>query len=284
MSTAFERSVVQHMAAGIVMFLLVSLVEGAPGRNHGIPVLIYHEIVTDDRGPGETVIHIDRFREQMKWLHGHAYTTLSLSELEDIVKQRRPIPDKAVVLTFDDGWRSGLLAVPVLEAYGFKATFLIIAGPRGIGDPYLTWDEVRRLDQHPLFDVESHTFSHPWDRHDNLVTWVEGRTGNKGPADALFELTESKRLLEQQLQHPVQVLAWPCGWYNDKLTILARRAGYNLLLSAEDGLNVPGGKLDHIHRTFVDGACDLEAFAETLKEGRYRICQTTSPPTRNHLP
>src|SRR3989442_5099768 len=101
-----EPNYSRQMAGGIVLFLLVSLVEGAPGRDHGIPVLIYHEIVTDGRAPGETVIHVDRFREQMKWLHEHAYTTLSLSELEDIVKQRRPIPDKAVVLTFDDGWRS----------------------------------------------------------------------------------------------------------------------------------------------------------------------------------
>jgi peptidoglycan/xylan/chitin deacetylase (PgdA/CDA1 family) len=278
-----EPNYSRQVASGIVLFLLVSLVQGAPGRDHGIPVLIYHEIVTDGRAPGETVIHVDRFREQMKWLHEHAYTTLSFSELEDILKKRRPIPDSAVVLTFDDGWKSQLLTVPVLEAYGFKATFFIIAGPKGIGDPYLTWEEIRQLDQHPLFDVESHTFSHPWDPHDNLVTWVEGRTRNKGPVDALFELTESKRLLENQLQHPVRVLAWPCGWSNDELTTLAKRAGYTLLLSAEAGLNLPGGKLDHIHRTFVDGACNLEAFAQTLKDGRYQICQTTSPtPSESH--
>ena len=271
--------------AGIAgLLLVVSSVHGALARPAGVPVLIYHEIVTDNRPAGETVIHIEQFLEQMKWLHDHHYTTLSISELAEILLGNAVAPDNPVVLTFDDGWRSGLLAVPVLEQYKFKATFLIIAGPKGIGDPYLTWDEILKLDQHPLFKVESHTFSHPWDRSDNLVTWVDGRTKGKGPDAAYFELSESKRLLEEHLNRPIRVLAWPCGWYNDTLVALAKEAGYTALLSAVGGLNVRGAGLDHINRTFIDGACPLTTFEETLQDGRYRVCQVTSSPTLGHLP
>jgi peptidoglycan/xylan/chitin deacetylase (PgdA/CDA1 family) len=260
--------------------LLSPSVWGAPG----IPVLIYHEIVTDGRPPGETVIHLDHFGQQMAWLKSHGYTTLTLAELAAVLVGTHPAPERAVVLTFDDGWKSALLAVPILEAYGFAASFWIIAGEWGIGKPYLEWADIVQLDRHPLFEVASHTFSHPWDPTDNLVTWVDGHTPGKNVVDARWELAASRQVLEQHLGHPVLSLAWPCGWYNDTLITLAQEAGYTMLMTAEDGLNYPGTDLWHVHRTFVDGACDLAAFAAMIGDGRYRVCQPSSPPTRGHLP
>jgi len=250
----------------------------------GVPVLIYHKIVTDDQPPGETVIHLDRFRQQMAWLKSHRYRTLMLSELPAVLAGTHPVPERAVVLTFDDGWKSALHAVPILEAYGFAASFWIIAGERGIGEPYLEWTDIVQLDRHPLFEVASHTLSHPWDPASNLVTWVDGHTPGKSIADARWELVESRRILEQHLGHPVTALAWPCGWYNDMLMTLAQEAGYTMLMTADDGLNTPGTDPWHVHRTFVDGACDLTVFETTVRDGHYRSCETSSQPTRGHLP
>ena len=174
------------MRQGIYLGLLgISLILSAPvWAAPGIPVLIYHEIVTDDRPPGETVIHLDRFRQHMAWLKNHGYKTLTLSELAAVLAGVHPAPERAVVLTFDDGWKSGLRAVPILEAYGFSASFWIIAGELGIGDPYLEWADIVQLDRHPLFEVASHTLSHPWDRTNNLLTWVNGHTPGKSIIDA----------------------------------------------------------------------------------------------------
>src|SRR5262245_27066744 len=175
------------MYIGLVAGLILGL--SAPGwAAPGVPVLIYHEIVTDDRPPGETVIHLDRFRQQMAWLKSHGYRTLTLPELAAVLAGAYPAPERAVVLTFDDGWKSVLHAVPVLEDYGFAASFWIIAGERGIGEPYLEWADIVQLDRHPLFEVASHTLSHPWDPANSLVTWVDGRTPGKGVADARWEL------------------------------------------------------------------------------------------------
>ena len=95
---------------------------------------------------------------------------------------------------------------------------------------------------------------------------------------------ESRRVLEQHLGRPVPYLAWPCGWYNDTLITLARDAGYTMLLTADDGFNYPGTDLWHVHRTFVDGACDLTVFKALMRDGRDRMCQTPSRPTLDHLP
>lgn len=244
----------------------------------GIPVLIYHEISTDDRPGGETVIALERFEAQMRWLAEHGYRTLSMAELVAIVAGESPMPSRAVVLTFDDGWKNVLNAVPVLERYRMQASFWIIAG-KGIGGDYLDWSDIEALGRHPRFEVESHTMTHPWDRADNLVTWLEGTVPGKGAETARAELVDSKRELEQHLQRPVRYLAWPCGWYSEPLVRLAVAAGYRALLTAEAGLNVPHGDVLHIKRTFIDGSCGMDEFARTVVDGRYRVCDRERPPT-----
>lgn len=259
----------------------------APGfsaTQRAIPVLIYHQFVTDTTAPGETVIRLERFAEQMRWLREHRYSALTLDQFAAVVGGERPVPSRAVVITIDDGWKSGLLAVPILKQHRLNASFWIIAGPRGIGDPYLTWPEIEAIDRDPLFEVASHTMSHPWNPRDNLVTWMDGTVPGRSREDVRHELAESKRLLEEHLGRPVTQLAWPCGWFTDAMVDLAREAGYTMILTAADGLNGRGADPLRIRRTFVDGACDLASFIASVRDGGYRVCQTQNPPTLGHLP
>lgn len=245
----------------------------APPQAPGIPVLIYHQIVTDGTPAGETVITLDRFREQMDYLAAEGYTTLSTAELIDYMAGKRKVPAKSVVLSFDDGWKNVLNAVPVLEKHGFKASFWIITR-KGIGWSNMEWSDVQALDAHPLFEIGSHTASHPWDADDNLVTWVDGKNPGKGTADAIYELQGARADLEDKLGRRIDVLAWPCGWYNDALLSIAGRAGYRATFTVDPGLNRPGGDPMRIHRSFIDGACGMDDFKHTLRTGNYRVCQT----------
>jgi peptidoglycan/xylan/chitin deacetylase (PgdA/CDA1 family) len=268
------------LAAAGVLALASAAAAAAPRveAGAGIPVLIYHEIASDGRTPGETVIALDRFEAQMRWLAEHGYRTLSMAELVAIVAGDAPMPARAVVLTFDDGWKNVLSAVPVLERYAMKASFWIITD-KGIGDDYMAWSDVEALGRHPGFEVESHTMTHPWDPADNLVTWTEGKVPGRDTGSARVELVDSKRELERHLRRPVDYLAWPCGWYNDTLVRLAVEAGYRALLTAEAGLNAPHGDVLRIKRTFIDGSCGLDEFARTVVDGRYRVCDRQRAPT-----
>lgn len=251
----------------------------------GIPVLIYHEIVMDDRPPGETVISLEKFREQMHYLHTHGYKPVTMKDLLQYMRTGKRLPQRSIVLNFDDGWKNVLNAVPVLDLYSFPASFWIIAGPKGIGNgEYLEWSDIRELARNPRFEIGSHTYSHPWDPKDNLVTWVDRKNPGKGSKNAFFELKESKKILERNLGIPVEYLAWPCGWYNDTLVRLAKQAGYKAILTTEDGVNVPGGDPFKIKRIFIDGQCDLDSFIEQLENPRYIVCQKNQKSTQGNSP
>jgi len=274
-----------RVAAAALLAVFAASVCAAPPahRGAGIPVLIYHEIATDGRPAGETVIALDRFEAQMRHLAAAGYQTLSMDELVAVMHGERAAPAKAVVLTFDDGWKNVLNAVPILDRYRMKASFWIITGA-GIGRDYLEWSDVERLARNPRFQVESHTVSHPWDAKDNLVTWLAGSIPGKDAVAVRAELVDSKATLEARLGRRVDYLAWPVGWYTEEMVRMAKEAGYRALLTAEDGANAPGDDVFHIKRVFVDGACDMASFRRLLKEPAYRPCQTSGRSTHGHSP
>lgn len=254
----------------------------ADGKDESVPVLIYHEVLKRAHAPGETVISLGKFEEQMKYLKEHGYTTISVEELVGFMKGGS-LPKKAVLLTLDDGWKSGVDAAAVLEKYRLKAAFFIFPG-KGIGDPYMEWSDVLALAENPRFEICSHSMTHPWDRRSNLVTWIDGKTPGKDKRDAEDELKGSKKLLEKKLNKKVACFGWPVGWYNDALIDIAEAAGYTALFTAEEGANRAGGDLLRIKRIFIDGACDLAAFERMLQDHRYHVCQTQKPTTKGHSP
>jgi peptidoglycan/xylan/chitin deacetylase (PgdA/CDA1 family) len=241
---------------------------------------MYHRIVAApqsvyDRTPAQ-------FRAELDRLAAEDYVPVTAKEVAtraiDIPAGKHP-----VVLTFDDGWKNVLNAVPILDRYRMKASFWIITGA-GIGHDYLEWGDVEQLARNPLFQVESHTVSHPWNDQDNLVTWLAGSVAGKDAAAVRAELVDSKATLEARLGRRVDYLAWPVGWYTEELVRMAKEAGYRALLTAEDGANAPGDDVFHIKRVFVDGACDLASFRRLLKEPAYRPCQTSGRSTHGHMP
>ena len=281
---SFAVRFLRHVRAPLACVALSAASLAAPGatprqapppsapQGAGVTVLVYHEVITDNRAEGKSTITAEHFAEQMELLSDEGFVTVGIGDLVRHMKGEATLPPKAVVLTFEDGWRSVLNATPVLDRYRQKASFWIITG-NGIGGLYLDWSDIERLAANPRYEVYSHTVSHPWDPNNNLVTWVQGPAKDEGKRDALNELVESKRVLEQRLGKPVPYLAWPSGWYDDTLIGLAQEAGYTALLTTEPGLNRRGDDVLRIHRTIVDGGCDLLTFRRTVETGSAFTCK-----------
>ena len=107
-----------------------------------LPILNYHSV-------GDTasryVVPVAAFEQQLDWLAREGFRTVSLHDLAESRAGRSALPERAVILTFDDGRTDAAAVVlPLLRKHGMRATFFIITGR--VGEPgFLTWDEVRAL-------------------------------------------------------------------------------------------------------------------------------------------
>lgn len=93
--------------------------------------------------------------------------------------------------------------MPVLNRYGFKASFFLITACAdglfgGKGD-YLNWEEIGQLAKNENLEFESHTVTHPWNPKDNILSWIEGKNPLSGKDQVRFELINSKLTLEKRL-------------------------------------------------------------------------------------
>jgi peptidoglycan/xylan/chitin deacetylase (PgdA/CDA1 family) len=185
------------------------------------------------------------FAKQMAYLDRHGYTTIGMDDLAAWRSGRKTLPEKSVVITFDDGDRSVMdIAYPILKEYGMKATLFIVTDQVGTewqGIRGLTWDELRSLQNSGVFSIESHTNDLHYTvktakGHLPVITAMSRGLYRDAPGtvwqDVILEdLVESRRLIADHLTHDSRHLAWPYGASNPAVDSLAALAGFRTLSS-----------------------------------------------------
>ena len=130
-------------------------------------ILMYHDIIPDsDPSPTTGSIRVSKFAAQMDLLRRNGFQSLSMEEYQALVAAKKPIPPKAVILSFDDGYLGNLeRAAPILErAPAMKAGFYV--NPAHVGESeHMNWDQLRKLEANPRFKIYSHTLTHPFLTH-----------------------------------------------------------------------------------------------------------------------
>ncbi len=157
------RWMIRLMALTLVSLGLFTVQAASPELH--VPILMYHYIGdlpphADATRRGLTV-STAKFRDQMQYLHDHQYSVISLYQLYDALKNDAVLPAKPIVLTFDDGYEEDYTNVlPILQQFGYTATFFIITNPVDAGDPaYLSWKQIQDMAAAGM-SMEDHTRTH----------------------------------------------------------------------------------------------------------------------------
>lgn len=190
--------------------------------NDGVPVIMYHSVSDNAASSQFAPLRItnQNFDSQMKYLKDNNFTTLTMDEINDFLTNNKPIPQKSIVLTFDDGYEDNYTNVyPVLKKYGFKATIFVVADAIDKESNYLTSPQLKELQQNGI-DIESGT--------DENV-----RISNLPSASQLESLKDSKSKLEALLNKKVNYVSYPFGSYNADTLLDAKNAGYTLGFSRD---------------------------------------------------
>lgn len=181
------------------------------------PILVYHIVrpsyPSDSRAVRAIAHTPEVFDAEMNYLTTAKYHVVSFADLENYYRLGTPLPDRPIVISFDDGWSDQFeYAFPILEKYRYTATFFVFTNPIGTRG-FLTWDELRTMLRAGM-TVGSHTRSHPF------------LTRISDPALLWKEIYGSKQKLEKNLNITVNDFAYPFGRYDPAIVALVKKAGY----------------------------------------------------------
>ena len=228
-------------------------------RTASVPILMYHHIndpppSADEVGRTWTV-SLNDFTNQMDWLVQHGYHSITLMQLVDNLESGAPLPDKPIILTFDDGWDVGFGTVfPILKQRHLIGTFFVCPGSIGEnpGSGYMTWPQLREMTSGGM-DVQSHTVNHPHLR-------------GVPPEGQQREFVESKARLEKQLGRPIIALAYPFGEFDAGVMARVKQAGYRCAVGIEPGYTQHASDLFCLHRTRISYGDTLDTFKEQVSD------------------
>lgn len=193
-----------------------------------VPVLMYHDVIAKRR---KTSVWFDctraEFETQMNWLAAQGAHVVSLDDLYRHLTTGEALPENAVVLTFDDNYQGFYdNAYPILKKLNYASAMFVhtnFVGDKKSDHPKMDWSTLKRLDDEKLVTIGSHTLSHPDDMR------------KLPPADQEKELSEAKTILEQHLGHPIPYLAYPNGRADNVTKELARKSGYKMAFTIDNG-------------------------------------------------
>lgn len=242
----------------------------------GLSVLMYHKVGRPPAGSQlrDLWVSTERFERQMRYLKDNGYHAVRFSDLERSARTGEALPDKPVLVTFDDGYRNNFLeAFPVLQRHGIPAGIFLVYETLGRHNAWhdpaseawlsmLRWEDVREMADSKLVEFGSHTM-----RHANL---------EKLPLEqARWELQESKARLEDKLGREIPYFAYPYGAGADSPAVreAALEAGYRFDFSIRQekaALPLQPGPAA-LPRLFIRWGDTLADFSLKLKSGRSRL-------------
>lgn len=187
----------------------------------GTLILEYHKI--NDRTNDPYTVRPADFEAQMDELAAQGYETISLLDFLRAKKGKQTLPEKPVIVTFDDGYSDNYTEMlPLMEARGMKATVFMVTND--IGRPgYLTWEHLLDMQERGV-EIGSHTANH---RPLTDMTLAEARD----------EVRLSKLIMEWHNVKTVFTLSYPNGAYDDPLPGILKEEEYLAAVTGDPGLN-----------------------------------------------
>lgn len=208
------------LASLLLSAALAASVTAQPYESDHAVILIYHHVSANT--PASTSVTPEQFESHLDFLAEEGFNVLPLTEVASALAEKRPLPPKAIAITFDDGYRSVYEeAMPLLRArdWPFAVFVATDAIDRG-APPYLTWDHLREL-SHLGATVLNHSSS-----HDHLIRRRLGESEAGWRRRVRDDIETAQRRLDEELQDSPKLFAYPYGEFTAELEEIVADLGY----------------------------------------------------------
>jgi peptidoglycan/xylan/chitin deacetylase (PgdA/CDA1 family) len=236
-----------------------------------LPCFTYHHV--DPKLNNSIAIKPSTFEAQLKVLKDEGYHTITARQLAEYHAKGTPLPEKPVMITFDDGWKNQFqYAAPLLKKYGFVATFFVNPQLIGRGSAYMTRGMLVAL-KDAGNDIESHTWTHL------ALTRQREESQQDFQNRIMRQMTLADTWLKQVVGSKPVALCYPFGYYDIEAASRAKAAGYKLAFTTDEGVADARPWDAMIMKRFtVNRADSLAGFKTRLHSGVLEARHIGPPP------
>ncbi len=211
-----------------------------------LPILMYHELRREVTG--KDVILPEEMESDLRWLQREGYTTVLMQDILAYVYDGKALPEKPVLLTFDDGYESSYRSLfPLLRRYGAKAVICVIGRSADEfsllpeqGGPYVHagWAELLEMRDSGLAELQNHSYD--LHRESGEEYGCRRKRGEDGTVYELRIRADVDRLQEELFRmtgDPASTFAYPYGFYSEELEGILEDCGFRATLTCDFGMN-----------------------------------------------
>ncbi|MCI8624289.1 MAG: polysaccharide deacetylase family protein [Provencibacterium sp.] len=218
---------------------------GGEAQQAQLPIIMYHHILEKSSLLGDYVITPEQFQTDMEYLKAEGYTTVLPSEVAAYVRGEGELPEKPVMITFDDGNKSTFVyAYPILERLGMKAALAVIGihsetysliEDGNVSYAHATWEELAEMQRSGLIEIGSHTYNLHEESFPRRGTLRKDGESLQDYRKALYEdlSTNQELLLAATGEYP-QFFAYPFGFIDPDADEVLDELGFDLTLGVAE--------------------------------------------------
>ncbi len=271
-----------------LLIFLIGFFGTASAKEHQFLVLNYHDVLSAEdarRSLNKMDVGVEHLEQHLDWLKKKGYKIISVQNIFDAAAGKDTLPDKAALLTFDDGYLSFYTRVfPLLKKYRYPAAVALVGTwmdgnvtADEPGKPLLNWEQIREMVQSGLVEVASHSY----DLHKGITANPQANS----QAAAVTRLYDDPMLVyetDEQYRERIQAallksaefifqhagirpraMVWPYGEYNQIAVQASREAGMPMTMGLIDGLNTLAD-ISALRRFILVDNPDVDQFAELV--------------------
>ena len=278
------------------LFCALALLSNLAWGATDFKVLSFHDIVQTMTATSEPDdVTADNLINYFSWLKANGYTVVSIQDVINAKNGGKPLPNKAIVLTFDDGYKSFYTyALPLLKAFNYTATLAIVgswldvpengmvsyAGKQVPRSKFLSLKELKEINNSRLVEIASHTY----DLHHGIIGNAQGndmpalttfeynRSTNQYESEAHYlnriksDLAKNNAWIKQHTGKSPRIIVWPYGRYNSVAQQMAKSLGMDIAITLDDGENIELQAVDSIRRIYLINNPKIDEFVANLRE------------------
>ena len=203
---------------GIVLTLTCVMLSINTWAKDNAVILVYHHV--SEATPSVTSVSPQTFRQHMTYLAKH-HQVLPLQKIVETLKNKQPLPDKAVAITFDDGYENIYQnAHPILQEFGFPYTIFVNPPLIGKANYQMDWRQVKEM------ATQGASFANHGNHHDHMLTREHNEPESAWLQRAVTDTQQAEQQLTKQLGYSLKYFAYPYGEFNNQLKNQLTELGY----------------------------------------------------------